>query len=66
MQLPALDDRDTRGALWERRWCALGECILKATHFLIFCNTVLFYEDYDVYCTYSDELMFRRRIVQIN
>ena len=47
MQLPALDDRDTRGALWD----ALGVCVLKAPHFFIltFCNTVLFYEHYDVY-----------------
>ena len=33
---------------------------------LVFCNIVLFYEHYDVYCTYGDELMFPRRIVQIN
>ena len=50
----------------ERRWGVLGACVLKAPHFFSFCNTVLFYEHHDVYCTYSDELIFQRRIMEMN
>ena len=68
MQLPALDDRGTRGALWGEVVRRFGGKRPQSAPFLIFtfCNTVLLYEYYDVYCMYSDELMFLRRIVQIN
>ena len=68
MQLPALDDRDTSGALWGGAVGRFGGMRPQSAPLFVFtfCNTVLFYEHYDVYCTYSDELMFPRRIVQIN
>ena len=69
MQLPALDDRDTRGVLWGEAVGRFGGTRPQnAPFFLLFSfrNTVLFYEHYDVYCRYSDELIFPRRIVQIN
>jgi hypothetical protein len=47
MQLPALDDRDTRGALWGEavgRWGALGAMRAQSAPLILFLHfAILFY-----------------------